>query len=252
MVGWESAAPRGSRIRIESVPAFDARGMKHLYGRSDKFGRIAAFNMDIWRDRDGNLFARFWSRNWDVDGLSIAIHGIASDLRLFAFSSGQLSGLGAYETAGFPGETLFPSGGILVILCRWPTSSDSLTCTASLVSCPRPAFEASSVTPGRWSSPSSGAEKNAVRRLRASLLDLLRYPTSACPGSLVWRQAGLPRLLPAQGPVSAVRGREERTVGLAGRQPTVHQALRFLRRSRLCLDAHRLAHRGGLLLRQGG
>jgi len=80
MVQWESAPPPKSRIRIEHVPAFDARGMKHVYGRGDKFWRKAAFNMDTWRDRDDNLFARFWSRSGDVDGLSVAIHGIPADL----------------------------------------------------------------------------------------------------------------------------------------------------------------------------
>jgi hypothetical protein len=91
MLGWESVPLRGSRIRIQSVAAFNARGMKHLYGRSDKFGRKAAYNMDVWRDRDGKLFARFWSRNWDVDGLSIAIHGIAPDLIPEGTNEGALS-----------------------------------------------------------------------------------------------------------------------------------------------------------------
>jgi len=79
MVYWESDSPRKSRIRIEFTGSFDARGMQRVYGRGDHLGRMAAFNMDIWRDRNGSLFARFWSRNSEVDDLSVGIHGILAD-----------------------------------------------------------------------------------------------------------------------------------------------------------------------------
>lgn len=79
MVEWESDPPPKSRIRIEYTGSFNAHGMRRVYGRGDHFGHKAAFNMDIWRDRNGNLFARFWSRNADADDLSLAIHGIAAD-----------------------------------------------------------------------------------------------------------------------------------------------------------------------------
>ena len=78
MVDWESESPPKCRVRIEYIDAFDARGMRRVYGRSDHFGHKAAFNMDIWRDRSGKLFARFWSRNAEVDDVSISIQGIAA------------------------------------------------------------------------------------------------------------------------------------------------------------------------------
>src|SRR6266545_5247339 len=152
-------------------------------------------------------------------GVEHAMNQLVNHLGSSRFRVGNFRAWGPMKPRDFQDETLFPSGGILGMLCRWPTASDSRTATASLVSFPRPAFEAFSLTPGRWSSPSSGAEKNALRRLRASRLDLLRDPPSACPGALVGRPAALPRLRAAPGPVSAVRGREERTLGRAGRQP---------------------------------
>src|SRR5271169_1938520 len=115
------------------------------------------------------------------------------------------------------------------MLLRWLNSSNSATSTASRASYPSPRSEVSLVIPARWSSPCVGAEKNALRRLRASVSNLLRPATPAGPGSLLRRQACLPRLLSASGSVLAVRGREERTVGLARRQPAVHQAVRLLR-----------------------
>jgi len=79
MIVWDSDPPSKTRIQIEYTDFFDARGMRRVYGRSDHFGHTAAFNMDIWRDRKGNLVARFWSRNVEVDKLSIAIRGIPAD-----------------------------------------------------------------------------------------------------------------------------------------------------------------------------
>ena len=79
MLFWETHSPRKSQARIEYIDAFDARGMRRVYGRGDHFGRKAALKMDIWRDKRGQLFARFWSRNSEVDELSIAIHGIRTD-----------------------------------------------------------------------------------------------------------------------------------------------------------------------------
>src|SRR3954451_4562359 len=101
---------------------------------------------------------------------------------------------------------LFPLQGKMGMLSRWQNSSSSRTSIGSPGLFPSPGSGASLVIPWRWSSPSSAAEKNGVRRLRASVSDLLRQAAPACPGSLLWRQACLPRLSPAQGPVLAVRG----------------------------------------------
>ncbi len=32
--------------------------------------------MKIWSDKNGNLFARFWTRNAEIDDASLTIHGI--------------------------------------------------------------------------------------------------------------------------------------------------------------------------------
>ena len=50
--------------------------MRRVYGRGDHFPGRAAFNMDIWRDRHGKLYARFWSRSAEVEDMSLMIHGI--------------------------------------------------------------------------------------------------------------------------------------------------------------------------------
>src|SRR5262245_15624309 len=114
------------------------------------------------------------------------------------------------------------------MLLRWPSLRNSTTSTDSPASFPRLESGASSATPGPWSSPSGAAEKNDLRHLRASVLDLLRPAAPACPRSLLWRPACLPRLLPAPRPMFGVRRREERTTRLARRQPPVHQTVRLL------------------------
>ena len=42
---------------LEAIGHFDARGMRRVYGRGDHFKRV--FNMDIWKDRNDRLLARF-------------------------------------------------------------------------------------------------------------------------------------------------------------------------------------------------
>ena len=79
MLHWETDVPVDTPIEIEQIDRFDARGMRPVYGRGDHIGRRAAFNMDIWSNRNGDLFARFWSRHSEVDSLSLAIRGIPRD-----------------------------------------------------------------------------------------------------------------------------------------------------------------------------
>ncbi len=79
-LSWSSDCPRRPRVRIEYIDGFDARGKKFVYGRGDGWiDRREGYHMDIWRDRNGLLFARFWSRCKDVDDMSIVIHGIPRD-----------------------------------------------------------------------------------------------------------------------------------------------------------------------------
>jgi hypothetical protein len=79
MIVWDSAPRRHSRVQLNETGRFDARGMRRVYGRGDRFGRMAAFNMDIWCDRNGILVARFWSRSEEVDDCSFVIRGLSLD-----------------------------------------------------------------------------------------------------------------------------------------------------------------------------
>src|SRR5713101_6686261 len=83
--------------------------------------------------------------------------------------------------------------------------------------------------PTPWSLPSSGAEKNGVRSMWASVFGLLRSTATPGPGSFLWRQAGLSRLLHSPGPVPLVLCREERKSGLARRQSFLQQTFCLLR-----------------------
>jgi len=115
------------------------------------------------------------------------------------------------------------------MLWRWQFSNGSTTSIGSPASCRGPRFGASLVILVRWLSPCAVAEKNDLRRLRADAPRLLRQTATKGPRTLLWRQTGLPCLGPAPGPVLTVRGREKRTLGLARRQPSLHQTLCLLR-----------------------
>jgi hypothetical protein len=72
---WCTRGSRSKSVRWEYAPAFNARGMKRLYGRADHFGTWTA-NMGMWMARDGRIVARFWSRTEDVDDCSYEIFGL--------------------------------------------------------------------------------------------------------------------------------------------------------------------------------
>src|ERR1700730_14542405 len=134
----------------------------------------------------------------------------------------------AHFTRDFLAKLPFHCLGELVTMRGWPKSNDFKTSTASPASYPVPRFEASSGIPAPSSSPSTGAEKNALPGLRASLPHLLRQAVTPRPRPVLWLQTGVPRVLGAQDPVLRVRRRETRTLGLACRQPAVYQTLCLL------------------------
>ena len=127
-------------------------------------------------------------------------------------------------------EALFPRRRKLVTMSGWVNSGDSRMSTSFPASPHWPKSGAFSATPGPWSSRSVAAEKNALRGLRASLSHLLRSTPTPRPRYLLWRQAGLPRPVGAPGQLPPVWRCETRALGLVGRQPPVHQAVRLLRR----------------------
>jgi len=79
MMPWETYSPRRAGIKIEFGDSFSARGMRRVFGRGDYFPGRASFNLDIWRNRKGELFGRFWSRSYEVDERSFQIHGVSPD-----------------------------------------------------------------------------------------------------------------------------------------------------------------------------
>src|SRR5208282_6427915 len=130
------------------------------------------------------------------------------------------------------------------MLWPWLNSSSSRTSIASPVSFPRLPSAVSLVILWRCSLLCAAAEKNCLRHLRACVPDLLRPATSACPGPLLRRQACLPRLFLAQGPLCTMWHREERTIGLARRQSAVYQAFCLLRRAPVSGNTHQRSGRG--------
>ncbi|HQX50771.1 MAG TPA: hypothetical protein PLR25_12735 [Planctomycetaceae bacterium] len=76
IIDWESPAPRIPHAHVESIEHFSARGMQWVYGRGCTFGRMANFNLDAWRNRSGDIFVRFWSRNEEVDDLAFCVSGV--------------------------------------------------------------------------------------------------------------------------------------------------------------------------------
>ncbi len=58
---------------------FNARGMKHLFGRGDAYRGHCKYNLDIWKGRYNRIYMRFWSRSGEVDWESYEIIGIDID-----------------------------------------------------------------------------------------------------------------------------------------------------------------------------
>ena len=112
-----------------------------------------------------------------------------------------------------------------------PHASESgySTHIASLDFAPRNSSKAFLVTRRRASSPSSGAQKNGVRRLRSGASGLVRPQAAPRARSALRRHADLPRFRSASRALPELRRGEARAARLAGRQPALHQALRHLR-----------------------
>ena len=76
LTGWDGDGRRGRGVKLKCISHFDARGMKRVYGRGDRFGNGRTFNMDVWLTRAGRLLARFWSCSSEVDWESYEIVGL--------------------------------------------------------------------------------------------------------------------------------------------------------------------------------
>lgn len=77
LIEWETNGSRSKRISSIPTDGFDARGMRKIYERADKFGRFCLY-MSVWRTSKGRLLARFWSYNDEVDFYSYEISGLSS------------------------------------------------------------------------------------------------------------------------------------------------------------------------------
>lgn len=73
-VHWEHNIQHDPQITVEGIDHFNARGMHRVYGRGDRFNHWT-LNLDLWKNRDGRLLARFWSRSQEVDPESWEVIG---------------------------------------------------------------------------------------------------------------------------------------------------------------------------------
>ena len=90
---WEQSPLRALKAAVVEIDAFDARGMKPVFGRGDHFlrgdplglgdhGSKESFHLDMWLTRSGRLLARFWSRSSEIDGMSVEVTGFSPKLPL--------------------------------------------------------------------------------------------------------------------------------------------------------------------------
>ena len=79
---WNTPARRSSKVELKYIDRYDARGMRHIYGRGEDYGGGRTFNMDIWLTKGGRMLARFWSRSCMVDLVSIEVTGFTPKLSL--------------------------------------------------------------------------------------------------------------------------------------------------------------------------
>ena len=63
--------------RLQHANHFDARGMRRVYGHTDRFGRGLTFHIAVWLTRDKRILARFWAHRDEVDWLSLEILGFS-------------------------------------------------------------------------------------------------------------------------------------------------------------------------------
>ncbi len=105
-------------------------------------------------------------------------------------------------------------------------------------------YGASSVIRRPASFASGGGGKNGLRRVRQRPASLLRPQDPSSPRPPLRRHAGLPGARDPPRPLRALRRREAREAGLAGRQPALHQAVRLLRGPALSPDHDQGGGRG--------
>jgi hypothetical protein len=90
---WEQPPLRALKAAVLDIGAFDARGMKPVFGRADHYlsgdplgfgdhGSELSFHLDMWLTRSGRLLARFWSRSGDTDPMSVEVTGFSPKLQL--------------------------------------------------------------------------------------------------------------------------------------------------------------------------
>jgi hypothetical protein len=75
LTAWCTEDPE-IEVTLEEVGHFNARGMRLVYGRCDRFDRHHTFNMDLWVTREGGLFMRCWSRCAEIYWRSFRINGV--------------------------------------------------------------------------------------------------------------------------------------------------------------------------------
>jgi hypothetical protein len=77
---WNTPARRSPKIRLAEINAFNARGMKWVYGRGEDYSRPGyVFNMSVWLTKDDRLFARFWARSKGISDKSFEVIGFSHE-----------------------------------------------------------------------------------------------------------------------------------------------------------------------------
>jgi hypothetical protein len=63
-------------VDVFEIDPFSAKGMRRVYGRSDHFGGGRTFRLDIWKNKNDQLFMRCWSHYSDYFPRSFLITGV--------------------------------------------------------------------------------------------------------------------------------------------------------------------------------
>ena len=78
MFEWFTEPPEieAGIVDVVEIDPFSAKGMRRVYGRGDHFGGGRTFQLDIWKNKNDQLFMRCWSHYSDYLPRSFSITGV--------------------------------------------------------------------------------------------------------------------------------------------------------------------------------
>ena len=67
MFEWFTEPPeiKPEIVDVFEIDPFNAKGMRQVYGRGNHFGGGRTFQLDIWKNKNDQLFMRCWSHYSD-------------------------------------------------------------------------------------------------------------------------------------------------------------------------------------------